>query len=262
MFLKKKQKTNRTPESQPFSLIAGAYDSLMRDVDYHEWSEYVVGLLCRAGVQAGDEVLDMACGTGTMALMLQQAGYRMTGADLSGDMIKQARAKARRGRLPAAFRVGDMRDLKIQKRYRAVTCLFDSINYLTDTVQLEACFRTSRQLLEKPGAFIFDFNTIYALACFWGDQTQVKEANGVVSIWKNCYHSHSRTATLDLTVFIPRGKLYRMVREVHQEKGYEIDEIRASLARAGFGSVELFGHGTLEPPHARTIRVTAVARAE
>ncbi|WP_165985476.1 class I SAM-dependent methyltransferase [Streptomyces sp. YIM 98790] len=53
------------------------------------------------------EVLDAGCGTGTMSLLLAQAGHRVTGVDISPRMIEQARAKLAASGLAADFLVGD-----------------------------------------------------------------------------------------------------------------------------------------------------------
>ncbi|SFD15078.1 class I SAM-dependent methyltransferase [Streptomyces aidingensis] len=53
------------------------------------------------------EVLDAGCGTGTMSLLLAEAGHRVTGVDISPRMVELARAKLAAAGLPARFLVGD-----------------------------------------------------------------------------------------------------------------------------------------------------------
>ncbi|MEU8531452.1 class I SAM-dependent methyltransferase [Streptomyces sp. NPDC048629] len=53
------------------------------------------------------EVLDIGCGTGSLSLLLAEAGHRVTGVDLAPRMVEQARAKLRDAGLPARFLVGD-----------------------------------------------------------------------------------------------------------------------------------------------------------
>lgn len=53
------------------------------------------------------DVLDLGCGTGSLTALLAQAGHRVTGVDVSPQMIERARAKLDVAGLPATFVVGD-----------------------------------------------------------------------------------------------------------------------------------------------------------
>ncbi|RYG87647.1 class I SAM-dependent methyltransferase [bacterium] len=81
------------PHSGSFELIAEVYDLLMRGVPYQTWVSYYLLLLATVGFKP-KRLLDVACGTGTMALMLTEEGFEMAGFDLSAAMIEVARRKA------------------------------------------------------------------------------------------------------------------------------------------------------------------------
>lgn len=68
---------------------AGDFDVVAERI----WS---VGASCvqHAGVQPGDDVLDVACGTGNAALRAAQAGARVTGSDLTPELFVAARRRA------------------------------------------------------------------------------------------------------------------------------------------------------------------------
>lgn len=53
------------------------------------------------------DVVDIGCGTGSLSLLLAQAGHRVTGVDLAPRMIEQARTKVAAAGLPGRFLVGD-----------------------------------------------------------------------------------------------------------------------------------------------------------
>jgi SAM-dependent methyltransferase len=69
----------------------GDYDAMMR-----EEGLYVVGrrLVETVGVRAGEDVLDVACGTGNAAIPAAQAGAKVTGLDLTPAMLAKARERA------------------------------------------------------------------------------------------------------------------------------------------------------------------------
>ncbi|MCO5969272.1 class I SAM-dependent methyltransferase [Actinoallomurus soli] len=52
-------------------------------------------------------VLDVGCGTGSLSLLLAQAGHRVTGVDLAPTMVARARGKLEAAGLPGRFLVGD-----------------------------------------------------------------------------------------------------------------------------------------------------------
>ena len=63
--------------------------------------------IARLGLRPGEPVLDVACGTGNLALPAARAGALVTGIDIAPNLIDQARASAAKEGLPVAFEVGD-----------------------------------------------------------------------------------------------------------------------------------------------------------
>ncbi len=74
-------------------------------------------------------ILDVACGTGILALKLAQKGFSVVGIDSSPQMIALAQAKVKPG-LSLSFKVQDMKELNIKDSFDLIFCTFDSINYL------------------------------------------------------------------------------------------------------------------------------------
>ena len=76
-----------------FDRIAGVYDvmnSVMTAGMHHRWRRRAADL---AGVSRGDEALDVATGTGDLAVELASRGARVTAGDFSEEMLERARAK-------------------------------------------------------------------------------------------------------------------------------------------------------------------------
>ena len=243
----------------PYRQIAPIYDILMSDVDYKSWAEYILKLLERAGAKPGQSLLDLACGTGAMSLLLARAGYQTSGMDLSPEMLKVARQETVDQGLALEFFQGDIRTFKTESNYNVITCFFDSINYLLTPEDVAACFASVHRALEPGGAFVFDVNTIHALSQFWGNNTEMRDDQGVISVWSNRYLPASNSSELTLTAFVPRGGLYEKMAEHHTERAYPLEDLTRALKYSGFQSVEHFKQNSFNPPAENTTRVTFLA---
>ena len=66
------------------------------------WSEVL-----RTEIALGTSVLDLGCGTGSLAVLLAEEGHEVTGVDLSARMLEQAEAKAVQHGVQVRFLLGD-----------------------------------------------------------------------------------------------------------------------------------------------------------
>src|SRR5690606_26528981 len=78
----------------PYDALAAGYDVVMAHVDYAEWADHVLDLLDAHGA-APRSILELGCGTGSLAIELHERGpFRYLGTDRSAAMVRVARAKA------------------------------------------------------------------------------------------------------------------------------------------------------------------------
>jgi SAM-dependent methyltransferase len=246
-------------EHRPFSQIPPYYDRLMKDVDYEQWTRYIGQLVERAGLPANGDLLDLGCGTGSFSILLAKAGFSVSGIDSSPEMLKIAKDKAARAKVKVKFHEGDLRGFTAKKTYAVAAALFDSVNYILTNRELEESFRQVHRALAPGGIFLFDINSVYSLSEYWNGRLEVREDGGITSIWKHRYDVGDSQAELQLTLFVPQGRTYRKLMEIHHERAYELVEIETLLAKAGFAKSEMLKHGTLEPPLANTTRIMVVA---
>lgn len=79
--------------------------------DYDVFSRYLEPdahlFFRRIGVEPGQKVLDVACGTGQLALIAARAGAVVTGCDIATNSLERARARALQENLAATFDEGD-----------------------------------------------------------------------------------------------------------------------------------------------------------
>jgi ubiquinone/menaquinone biosynthesis C-methylase UbiE len=105
-----------------------------------------------ARVQPGDIVLDVGCGTGTLALEAQRAvgsAGRVYGIDPGEEQIARARAKAARRRLAVEFRVGVIEQLPFPDAMFDVVCSTLMMHHLPSSLKGQGLAEVARVL--KPG---------------------------------------------------------------------------------------------------------------
>ncbi len=96
-------------QDESWEAVASWYDSLATDqgTEYHQ-SVIIPGVMRLLGIQPDEKVLDLACGQGAVARALHAAGARVTGIDLSPQLVNLARQRSPRG---ITYLVGDARSL-------------------------------------------------------------------------------------------------------------------------------------------------------
>jgi demethylmenaquinone methyltransferase/2-methoxy-6-polyprenyl-1,4-benzoquinol methylase len=116
-----------------FDRIAGFYDvmnSVMTAGLHHRWRARAADL---AALRPGDSALDVACGTGDLAVELASrvgSGGEVVGSDFSGEMLDRARAKARDRGLDIAWEWGNALELPYAAdRFDAATVGFGARNF-------------------------------------------------------------------------------------------------------------------------------------
>jgi SAM-dependent methyltransferase len=137
-----------------YSELASYYDRIYWWKDYAQEVDFLLKVFHRYGVR-GKRILEVACGTGNHTKLLAAAGYRVTGVDVSDDMLAIARRKVG-GR--ATFVRGEMRNLGqvVEGTYDAAICLFSAISY---NLTMSDLMRTLQGLYEhtrKGGVAVFD----------------------------------------------------------------------------------------------------------
>ena len=224
-----------------FTDISPYYDILMKGIAYREWINYTVDLFNLIGLKP-KRVLDLACGTGSATLELVRRGFEVMAIDRSPQMLE--RLKAKKGSEKIEVMEGNMEGFQVPEPVDAVTCYFDSVNYLLEERTLKRCFASVYNALAPWGAFVFDMNTIYGLEKVWGTNTLIREYENVYSVWKSVYDFQRNISTLNLTLFVRNGQNYSRIDEVHQERAYPLTEVKKFLEVAGFSRTRIFGHMT------------------
>lgn len=127
------------------------YDDAISEIDYSLWLEFIEPYL-----KKDSAILDLACGSGTLAILLKLKGYDVEGLDLSDSIIEIAREKSKINHLHIPYYVMNMTDFSLDKKYDVITCFFDSINFLASEAEVKRLFDSVKKHLKKDGLFICD----------------------------------------------------------------------------------------------------------
>jgi SAM-dependent methyltransferase len=113
-----------------------------------QWDDDLVELIVQVlGLQPGDHVLDLACGSGDHARRLAKRGLNVLGVDVAPGLITHCREKAaEEGLTTARFERSDMRDLAYQGQFDAVVLLSGSFGFFDDTTNGEVLAHIVRAL--------------------------------------------------------------------------------------------------------------------
>jgi SAM-dependent methyltransferase len=107
-----------------------------------------------AGSGSGGRVLELAIGTGRVALPLAARGITVEGVDASEAMVARLRAKPGGASVPVT--IGDMADGPASGPFRLVYLVFNSLFGLLSQARQADCFRNAARVLEPGGAFVIE----------------------------------------------------------------------------------------------------------
>jgi SAM-dependent methyltransferase len=135
------------------------YDSIARI--YDPWSASVtedISFYVEEAQGCHGPVVELAVGSGRIAVPLAQAGHRVIGVDLSEGMLAVARSLAEENGVGSLLdlRVGDLREPPVDERVELVICPFRSLLHMPNEDEKVRALRAARDLLAPGGRFVFD----------------------------------------------------------------------------------------------------------
>ncbi len=243
-----------------YEALAASYDGLTRDIPYEKYLRFFKTLLRRHGVTA-TTVLDLACGTGSLSVLLAKHGYRVLGVDRSEEMLTVAAEKAMELEENQPFFVAQpMQRLKIPEPVDACVCALDSINYVTKPQDVQKAFRRVYESLRQGGLFVFDINTPYKLEGLDG-QVFLDETEDSYCVWRAVYDRRHSLCRYGMDLFQQANDgLWERSFEEHVERAYTPEELSGWLTDAGFAQVERFANLRLEAPEVDELRIFFAAK--
>jgi SAM-dependent methyltransferase len=236
-----------TVTASPYSRFARAYAAGAERTFSQAMAKYALaqatadGRACRA-------VLDLACGIGAACEFFAETGLRVTGADVSGDMIRQANDAASARGLRVTYARQDMRHVSVPEPADLATCMYDSLNFMLTESDLLNAFTAARTCVRAGGTYVFDVYSPHGLATAWGPKEQVHTAtdNHFVAT-RTTRNDQAGTHTKEFWGFDREGNQWDAWTEAHMLRAYMFPAIRELLRRAGFVLADAAGWADHHP---------------
>ncbi len=236
------------------------YETFFSGVALEFWRRAVPPEMTRAEVEfiesalampKGGRVLDIPCGNGRHAVELARRGYRVTGVDLAGEFVEEAKARCPE----AEFVEGDMHAIRYDGEFDGAFCFGNSFGYADYEASCEFLAAVGRAL--KPGAR-FAMDTGLAAESILPTRVQQRWMwlGDILFLSQNRYDAAESRLDIQYT-FVRDGKV-----DVRDASSYirTLAELRRMLWSAGLESVECFSSLDQKAYELGSARLLLVAR--
>lgn len=212
-----------------YGKFATIYDSLMQDIPYEQYVEWV------ASHQTSGKLLDLACGTGTLAQLFAELGYEVSASDLSEEMLTMANQRFQEANLRIPTYQLSMDNLEGLHGFDAVTIAIDSLNYLQSEEQVQKTFHEVHKALNDGGMLFFDVHSLHKVDDVYMDSPFVLDDEKVSFIWHTEPGKTKHSVIHDITFFVRQQEdLYQRFEETHEQRTFPVSTYSTWLKAAGF----------------------------
>lgn len=241
-----------------YEALAASYDRLTNDVDYQAAVDFYYEILKQEDL-APRTAVDLACGTGSVTVLLAKRGMQVIGVDMSEEMLTVASQKAEGIYPRPGFICQRLEKLHLLRGVDMAVCALDSLDYITDPRGCAEAIRRVYKALNPGGIFIFDVNTPEKL-CAMDGQMFLDEDDDVYCVWRGEFDESSNICAYGMDLFQRRGSLWERSFEEHREYAYSRDQLVGYLKAAGFTGIAVYADRLLQPPREGEQRIYIKAR--
>lgn len=218
----------------------------------------VDGVVRRLELAPPARILDLSCGFGRHSVEMARRGFRVTGLDLSPQLLRHARDAANAAHVDVTWVQADMRDIPVPAEpYHAVVSLFSSFGLLgTDEEELKVAQAIARALSPGGRALIETVNREIMLRR-WKPMRWREQSDGTIVCDKLRFDAATGILHSEETTALPDGQ---RMRSSDQLRLWSFTELALLLRVSGLQSITPFGSLDGEPYTWDSYRMVAVAQ--
>jgi SAM-dependent methyltransferase len=222
-------------------------------------------------------VLELACGTGRLLLPLVKAGYRVTGLDLSEEMLAIAREKIREQPAEIQERVqlvyGDMRhplETMSEQKFDFIILGFNSFQHLKTEDEQLSCLKETRRLLAPGGFFVTTVDNATPedvpeekLLKYYGTFPDPRRNSRVTLMvsFTDYPHHHQSLRRYMFYEKMPDSANEMVCDATLTLRYFFVDELQSLLEQAGFEILNLYGSYQFEEYSPESSTIAFVCRS-
>lgn len=209
----------------------------MTDIPYEDYAAWI---LSYAPASEYPRLLDIGCGTGTMSLLLAQAGYDVRAIDLSEDMLAIAAERIQAMGFNIPFTAMSMSELEGFHDLDVAIIPIDSLNYIRETEDVIKTFEAVYTSLKEGGQLFFDVHSILKTDEIFLEGPFTYDEDGISYIWHTEEGDVPHSVESMITFFVEtESGLYERFDEEHYQRTYEPQQYFEWLQKVGFKEIEV-----------------------
>ncbi len=213
-------------------------------------------------LDVGGPVLDVACGTGSLARAIANEGLNVTGVDIVGGMLERARQLT--GEEAVEWVLSDCRTMALGKQFRLAIMSGHAFQHLLTDADQQTFLATVNRHLENDGIFAFETRNLAAKN--YGDSEDYR-------YWHSFQDERGRwTETLTASQFdansmIDMVRIKRVVQatgEAHFSETHlrynQLDQLNQLLHASGFEVLSQYGDWSKVPVSTEQPEIISICR--
>ena len=236
-----------------YERFAEVYDELMTDIPYDEYVEWI-----QTYAPANDykNLLDIGCGTGTLALMLHAAGYTVSGIDLSEDMLAVASDRMSSVGATIPLFAMSMDELDGFEALDVAIIPIDSLNYVTEETAVIETLKRIYDSLRVGGQLFFDVHSLFKMDEIFLTSPFTYDDGQITYIWHTEPGDYAHSVYHQMSFFVAtESGLFERFDEEHYQRTFAPEQYVTWLKEIGFSVVDVTSDWTHETPEDESERI-------